>query len=81
MSSRTKFRPLTGVLLLVVVVLVIVAFMYFTKTADALPSFFPGHTAGSTHKHVKHGIAAIGLACLAAIGAWFSSAPGAGAKR
>jgi hypothetical protein len=74
-SSKTKFGPLTGVLLLVAVVLVVIAILYFTQTANGLPSFFPGHTAGSTHKHVKHGIAALGLACLAAIGAWFSSAP------
>ncbi len=80
MTSRTKFRPLTGVLLLVAIVLVVVAVMYFTQTANALPGFFPGHAAGSTHHHVKHGVAAIGLACLAAIGAWFSSAPGAGSK-
>jgi len=76
--ARIKFRPLTGVLLLVAALLVVIAVLYFTQTAKALPSFFPGHQAGSAHRHIKHGIAMIGLACLAVIGAWFSTAPGAG---
>jgi hypothetical protein len=76
--NRIKFRPLTAVCLLAAVVFVLIAVVYFTKTAGGLPSFFPGHQAGSTHHHTKHGIAMIGLALLALIGAWFSTAPGAG---
>jgi hypothetical protein len=47
--------------------------VYWAEPAHALPSFFPGHKAGSQHHHVKHGIAAflLGLACLAF--AWFQS--------
>ena len=39
------------------------------------PSFFPGHQAGSSHHHVKHGIAAflVGLACF--VFAWFRTGP------
>ena len=79
MTKRIKFRPLTGVCLLAASVFVVIAVVYFTQTADAVPSFLPGHQAGSTHHHIKHGVAMIGLACLALIGAWFSTAPGAGA--
>jgi len=52
-----------------------VGVVYFVEPAGSLPSFFPGHEAGSTHHHVKHGIAAIlvGLACFAF--AWFNSGP------
>jgi UDP-N-acetylmuramyl pentapeptide phosphotransferase/UDP-N-acetylglucosamine-1-phosphate transferase len=57
------------------VVLIIIAVIYWVEPAGSLPSFFPGHEAGSSHHHVKHGIAAffVGLACLAF--AWFNSGP------
>ena len=55
--------------------LLVLAIVYFAESADALPSFIPGHQAGSAHHHVKHGIAALllGLACL--VFAWFQTAP------
>ena len=45
------------------------------EPAKSLPGFFPGHQAGSSHHHVKHGIAAflLGLACL--VFAWFQTGP------
>jgi UDP-N-acetylmuramyl pentapeptide phosphotransferase/UDP-N-acetylglucosamine-1-phosphate transferase len=57
------------------VVLIVIAVVYWAEPASSLPSFFPGHEAGSSHHHVKHGIAAflVGLACLAF--AWFNSGP------
>jgi hypothetical protein len=57
------------------VVLIATALVYWIEPAKSLPSFFPGHTAGSNHHHVKHGIAAflLGLACFAF--AWFRSGP------
>jgi hypothetical protein len=57
------------------VLLLVVAVIYFVEPAKSLPSFFPGHTAGSTHHHVKHGIAAfvVALACFAF--AWFQTGP------
>jgi hypothetical protein len=50
------------------VVLLIVAAVYFLMPADQLPSFFPGHEAGVTRMHTKHGIVAgvAGLVLLAA---------------
>ena len=41
------------------VILMVIAIVYFVEPAKSLPSFFPGHQAGSTHHHVKHGIAAL----------------------
>jgi uncharacterized membrane protein HdeD (DUF308 family) len=57
------------------ILLIVVAAVYFAEPAKSLPSFFPGHTAGSNHHHVKHGIAAllVGLACL--VFAWFTTGP------
>lgn len=56
------------VLSLLGVLLLVVAAVYFLMPADQLPSFMPGHAAGDTHIHTKHGIIAgvVGLALLAA---------------
>ena len=40
------------------IALIAIAVVYFAEPAKSLPSFFPGHQAGSSHHHVKHGIAA-----------------------
>ena len=57
------------------IVFVVVAALYFAQTAGDLPSFFPGHQAGSSHHHTKHGIAAlvVGLGCF--VFAWFQTGP------
>ena len=57
------------------VALIAVAVVYWAEPARSLPSFFPGHEAGSNHHHVKHGIASllVGLACFAF--AWFNTGP------
>jgi hypothetical protein len=57
------------------VLLLVVGAIYIIDTASALPSFFPGHQAGSAHHHVKHGIAAILLGAGALILAWFQTGP------
>jgi hypothetical protein len=44
------------VLTLLGVVLLVVAAVYFLVPADQLPGFFPGHEAGVTRVHYKHGI-------------------------
>jgi uncharacterized membrane protein HdeD (DUF308 family) len=67
------------------IVLIVVAVIYFADPAKSLPSFFPGHvSAGSAeagHHHTKHGIAAVvvALACFAF--AWFQTGPKARATR
>jgi amino acid permease len=47
--------------------------VYFTTSANNLPSFMPGHQAGSTRHHTKHGIAMLGLAAASLVGAWMLS--------
>jgi hypothetical protein len=57
------------------IVLFLIAAIYIAEPAKSLPSFFPGHEAGSTHHHVKHGIAALVLGLGALVLAWFQSGP------
>ncbi len=74
-TTPVRNAPMAATITLSVlgVVLLIVAVVYFTQTASALPSFFPGHTAGSAHHHVTHGFAALIVGLLSFAGAWFSS--------
>jgi hypothetical protein len=59
------------VLTLLGVVLLVIAAVYFLLPADQLPSFMPGHEAGVTRIHTRHGmIAAVAGLVLIAAGAW-----------
>ncbi len=79
MAARETFvryrKWLVALAVVLGIALIVVAVVYWVEPADSLPSFFPGHEAGSDHHHVKHGIAAflVGLACLAF--AWFNTGP------
>ena len=68
-------RPLTWLLIGVGVLFLVLAAIYFTTQAQHLPAFFPGHEAGATKTHTKHGLVMLGLAVVAFIGAWFTTAP------
>ena len=57
------------------IALVLLAIYYWITPAGALPSYFPGYEAGSTTVHIKHGLAAVILALVLFIFAWFQSAP------
>ncbi len=52
-------------------VLIVVAVVYLVVPADQLPSFLPGHEAGVTRVHMKHGVVSgvVGVILLAA--GWF----------
>jgi CDP-diglyceride synthetase len=60
-------NPMKTVLTLIGVVLLVIAAVYFLVPADQLPGFFPGHEAGSTRVHMKHGIVSgvLGLVVIA----------------
>jgi ammonia channel protein AmtB len=66
-------RLLVALAVVAGVALIAIAAVYWAEPAKSLPSFFPGHEAGSSHHHAKHGIASflVGLACLAF--AWFNT--------
>jgi Na+/H+ antiporter NhaD/arsenite permease-like protein len=77
-----NLRKLVLPVVLLGILLIVVAIIYFVQPEHSLPSFFPGHaSAGSpeaNHHHTKHGIAAlvVALACFAF--AWFQSGPRTG---
>jgi Na+/H+ antiporter NhaD/arsenite permease-like protein len=77
--SATTMRRLIVPAVVLGVVLVIVAIIYFVEPAHSLPSFFPGHVSASSseadHHHSKHGIAALVLALACFAFAWFQSGP------
>jgi hypothetical protein len=85
MAARETFdryrKWLVALAVVLGIVLVVVAAVYWAEPARSLPSFFPGHQAGSNHHHVKHGIAAflVGLACF--VFAWFNTGPKKSAVR
>jgi hypothetical protein len=55
--------------------LFVIAGIYFAEPAKSLPSFFPGHAAGSTTHHVKHGVAAVVVGLALIVFAWFATGP------
>jgi hypothetical protein len=71
----TKRRELIIPAVIVGILLLALAILYWVDSASALPSFIPGHEAGSSHHHVKHGIAAAILALGAFVFAWFQTGP------
>lgn len=77
MGSNARRLIIPAVLL--GVLLIVVAVIYFVQPAHSLPSFFPGHVsatdAEATHHHAKHGIAALVLALACFVFAWFQTGP------
>jgi hypothetical protein len=73
LSRVTKRRELIVPAVVVGLLFIALAVLYWAEPAKSLPSFIPGHEAGSGHHHVKHGIAAflLGVACL--VFAWFQT--------
>ena len=77
--SATTLRKLIIPAIVLGVVLVVVAIVYFVTPEHSLPSFFPGHASASSaeanHHHTKHGIAALVVAFACFAFAWFASGP------
>jgi hypothetical protein len=72
MAKNPKLIPLAVILGLI---LIAIGIVYFAEPAKSLPSFFPGHEAGSGHHHTKHGLLAVVLGIGCFIFAWFQSGP------
>jgi hypothetical protein len=53
--------------------LIVLAIVYWAEPAGSLPSWMPGHVAGSSHHHLKHGIAAFLLGVALLVFAWFQT--------
>ena len=72
-AVRNASPAVTFTLIGLGLVFAVAGLIYVTHTAGQLPAFFPGHTAGSAHKHLKHGLATFGLAVVSFVGAWLST--------
>ena len=68
-------RLLIALAIVAALALFVIAGIYFAEPAKSLPSFFPGHAAGSTTHHVKHGIAAVVVGLALLVFAWFATGP------
>jgi len=49
-----------------------IAIVYFLVPAGSLPNFLPGFEAGSTHVHLKHGVLSLAIAVVLFVIAWYS---------
>jgi hypothetical protein len=56
------------------IVCFVVGIVYIAEPAKSLPSFIPGHLAGSTGHHPLHIVAALILGVVFLVGAWFALA-------
>ena len=72
-TTRNAPAAVTIGLIVLGIVFAVIGVVYFVDTAAHLPSFFPGHQAGDTKHHMKHGLLAIVLAVVCWVGAWLSS--------
>ena len=74
-----SLRKLVIPAVLLGILLIVVAIVYFVTPEHSLPSFFPGHTSASSpdanHHHTKHGIAALVVAVACFAFAWFQTGP------
>jgi uncharacterized membrane protein HdeD (DUF308 family) len=73
----TKNPKLIPLAIIAGLILIAIGIVYFAEPAKSLPSFFPGHEAGSTHHHSKHGLLAVVLGIGCFVFAWFQSGPSA----
>ena len=58
---------------LVGIVLLIAACVYFIEPAKSLPSFFPGYNSTLARHHYTHGVGTLVLGLVAFAFAWFQS--------
>ena len=70
---NTRHPALIATAVVLGIVFVVLGIVYWAVPAGSLPSFIPGHEAGSGHHHVKHGIASFLLGVALLIFAWFQT--------
>ena len=72
---RLNSRPVVIAAAVLGILLIVLAFYYWAEPAKSLPSWLPGHEAGSNHHHVKHGLASFLLGLALLVFAWFQTGP------
>ncbi len=70
-SGRTILAAILGIIALLFIV---IAVIYAVEPAKSLPSFLPGHIAGSTGHHPLREVGSLVIGIVFAVGAWFALA-------
>jgi drug/metabolite transporter (DMT)-like permease len=70
-SGRTILAVILGI---IAVIFIVVAIIYLAEPAKSLPSFIPGHIAGSTGHHPLKATGSLVVGIIFAVGAWFALA-------
>jgi preprotein translocase subunit SecY len=86
---RSPGRTILAVILgIIALIFIVVAIIYLAEPAKSLPSFVPGHIAGSTGHHPLKATGCFVVGIIFAVGAWFtlaykpkSQAPAAASNR
>jgi preprotein translocase subunit SecY len=74
-SSRSSGRTILAVILgVIALIFIVVAVIYLAEPAKSLPSFIPGHIAGSSGHHPLKATGCIVVGIVFAVGAWFALA-------
>ena len=74
-SERSSGRTILAVILgVIAVVFIVAALIYMAEPAKSLPSFIPGHMAGSTGHHPLRASGSLVVGIVFAVGAWFTLA-------
>ncbi len=66
-----KNKLLAPLAIVIGIAFVALAVVYWITPAGSLPAYVPGHEAGSSTIHVKHGIGSLLLGLAAFAFAWF----------
>jgi preprotein translocase subunit SecY len=74
-SSRSSGRTILAVILgVIALIFIVVAVIYLAEPAKSLPSFIPGHIAGSSGHHPLKATGSVVVGIVFAVGAWFALA-------
>ena len=74
-AERSAGRTILAVILgIIALIFVVVAIIYVAEPAKSLPSFIPGHIAGSAGHHPLRAAGSFIIGIVFAVGAWFALA-------
>jgi amino acid permease len=73
--ERSSGRTILAVILAIIALLfIVVGIIYIAEPASSLPSFIPGHIAGSSGHHPLKAVGSLVVGIVFAVGAWFALA-------
>jgi hypothetical protein len=74
-AGRSSGRTILAVILgIIALIFIVIAIIYVAEPAKSLPSFVPGHIAGSTGHHPLRAVGSLVIGIVFAVGAWFALA-------